>query len=154
MLGGDVAFEVAKLKQDLDGDVIVYASFQTVHLLIEHGLLDELRLTIFPFLLGCEPQRCERWVREPEAGWLIPDAIEIGLECMGSVQEVRAEVNLAVNGCQGGCGDESDSRGQQWPGPATGPGDCPEPLATRPSLSAQSGLSHEPGLAELVRRRD
>lgn len=52
VLGGDAATEVSKLRQRLDGDIIVYASFQLVHLLITHDLADELRLTIYPFLLG------------------------------------------------------------------------------------------------------
>ena len=44
--------EVAKLKQELDGDILVYASYQLVHTLIEHDLVDELRLVVFPVVLG------------------------------------------------------------------------------------------------------
>jgi dihydrofolate reductase len=44
--------EVSKLKHQLDGDIVVYASFQLVQALVEHDLIDELRLTIFPFVLG------------------------------------------------------------------------------------------------------
>ena len=44
--------EVSKLKQDIDGDILVYASYQLVHTLIEHDLVDELRLVIFPVVLG------------------------------------------------------------------------------------------------------
>jgi dihydrofolate reductase len=51
VLKGDVASEVSKLKQ-LDGDIVVAASFQLVHTLMEHDLIDELRLMIHPVVLG------------------------------------------------------------------------------------------------------
>ena len=44
--------EVSKLKQGLNGQINVPASFQLVHTLIEHDLVDELRLKIFPVVLG------------------------------------------------------------------------------------------------------
>ena len=52
VLRGDVADEVSKLKQELDGDIVVYASTQLVHTLMEHDLVDELRLTVYPVVLG------------------------------------------------------------------------------------------------------
>jgi dihydrofolate reductase len=52
VLGGDVAGEVTKLKEALDGDVVVHGSAQLVQSLIEQDLLDELRLMVFPVLLG------------------------------------------------------------------------------------------------------
>jgi dihydrofolate reductase len=52
VLAGDVVNEVSKLKQKLDGDIVVYASFQLVQALIEHDLFDELRLMIYPSVLG------------------------------------------------------------------------------------------------------
>jgi dihydrofolate reductase len=52
VLTGDVADEVAKLKQELDGDIVVYASTQLVRTLMEHDLVDELRLTVYPVVLG------------------------------------------------------------------------------------------------------
>ncbi len=52
VLDGDVANEVSKLKQEISGDIVVYASFQLVHTLMEHDLVDELRLMIYPFVLG------------------------------------------------------------------------------------------------------
>jgi len=52
VLKGDVVDEVSKLKQDLDGEIVVYASYQLGRTLLEHGLVDELRLVIFPVVLG------------------------------------------------------------------------------------------------------
>jgi dihydrofolate reductase len=52
VLKGEVVNEVSKLKQELDGDIVVPASFQLVHTLMEHDLVDELRLVIFPVVLG------------------------------------------------------------------------------------------------------
>jgi dihydrofolate reductase len=52
ILKGDVLDEVAKLKQNLNGDVVVYASYQLGRTLIEHDLVDELRLFVFPVVLG------------------------------------------------------------------------------------------------------
>jgi dihydrofolate reductase len=52
VLQGDVVSEVSKLKQQLDGDIVVPASFQLVRTLMEHDLVDELRLKIFPVVLG------------------------------------------------------------------------------------------------------
>jgi dihydrofolate reductase len=52
VLKGDVVTEVSKLKQELDGDILVYASYQLGRTLIEHDLVDELRLFVFPVVLG------------------------------------------------------------------------------------------------------
>ncbi|HEX3090777.1 MAG TPA: dihydrofolate reductase family protein [Ilumatobacteraceae bacterium] len=52
VLKGDVLDQVAKLKEDLDGDIVVYASYQLGQMLIEHDLVDELRLFLFPVVLG------------------------------------------------------------------------------------------------------
>jgi dihydrofolate reductase len=52
VLKGEVVNEVSKLKQELDGEIIVYASRQLVHTLMEHDLVDELRLMVYPFVLG------------------------------------------------------------------------------------------------------
>ena len=49
---GDVVNEVSKLKQQLDGDIVVYASTPLVHTLMDHDLVDELRLTVYPVVLG------------------------------------------------------------------------------------------------------
>ncbi len=52
VLRGDVAEEVAKLKREVDGVILVAGSAQLVQALIEHDLVDELRLMVFPVLLG------------------------------------------------------------------------------------------------------
>jgi dihydrofolate reductase len=52
VLKGDVLNEVSKLKQELNGGIVVPASFQLVRTLMEHDLVDELRLKIFPVVLG------------------------------------------------------------------------------------------------------
>ena len=52
VLSGDVVSEVSKLKQELDGDIVVYASYQLGRTLIEHDLVDELRLFVYPVVLG------------------------------------------------------------------------------------------------------
>jgi dihydrofolate reductase len=52
VLSGDVAEEVAKLKQEHDGDIVVHGSARLVQALIEHDLVDELRLMVFPVVLG------------------------------------------------------------------------------------------------------
>ena len=52
VLKGDVLNEVSTLKQHIDGDIVIAGSFQLVRTLIEHDLVDELRLKIFPVALG------------------------------------------------------------------------------------------------------
>lgn len=52
VLTGDVLSEVARLKRGRAGDILVLASFQLVKMLIEHDLADELRLKVYPVVLG------------------------------------------------------------------------------------------------------
>jgi dihydrofolate reductase len=52
VLKGDVVSEVSKLKQELDGEIVVPASYRLGRTLIEHDLVDELRLVVFPVVLG------------------------------------------------------------------------------------------------------
>jgi len=52
VLQGDVVTEVAQLKQEVDGEIVVPASYQLGRTLIEHDLVDELRLVVFPVVLG------------------------------------------------------------------------------------------------------
>jgi dihydrofolate reductase len=52
VLKGDVVEEVPNLKQEIAGEILVYASYQLGRTLIEHDLVDELRLVVFPVVLG------------------------------------------------------------------------------------------------------
>jgi dihydrofolate reductase len=52
VLKGHVVNEVSTLKQTVNGEIVVYASGQLAHALIEHDLVDELRLMTFPFVVG------------------------------------------------------------------------------------------------------
>jgi dihydrofolate reductase len=52
VLQGDAVNEVSKLKQELNGEIVVPASFRLVDTLMEHDLVDELRLRIFPIVVG------------------------------------------------------------------------------------------------------
>ena len=52
VLSGDLAEEIGRLKASVDGDIVVHGSGQLVRGLIEHDLVDELRLMVFPVILG------------------------------------------------------------------------------------------------------
>jgi dihydrofolate reductase len=52
VLEDDVVKAVSKLKQNVAGDIVVAASIQLVNMLIEHDLFDELRLMVYPLVLG------------------------------------------------------------------------------------------------------
>ena len=52
ILSGDVVEEVTKLKEDVDGVILIAGSVQLVQALTEHDLVDEYRLMVFPVILG------------------------------------------------------------------------------------------------------
>jgi dihydrofolate reductase len=52
VLKGDLADEVEKLRRKHDGDVVVHGSARLAQALLEHGLVDERRLMVFPVVLG------------------------------------------------------------------------------------------------------
>jgi dihydrofolate reductase len=52
VLKGDVVAEISSLKRELDGDIVVYGSIRLARALIERKLVDELRLMVYPVLLG------------------------------------------------------------------------------------------------------
>jgi dihydrofolate reductase len=52
VISGDLAEEVSKLKQELDGEIVVHGSAQLVQALLDRDLVDELRLMVFPVVLG------------------------------------------------------------------------------------------------------
>lgn len=52
VLRGDVADEVAALKQSVSGDIMVYGSGELVRSLMAHDLVDQVRVMIYPVVLG------------------------------------------------------------------------------------------------------
>src|SRR5262245_44179675 len=52
VLAGEVVSQVSQLKHDVEGDIAVAASLQLVRTMIEHDLVDELRLLVYPVVLG------------------------------------------------------------------------------------------------------
>jgi dihydrofolate reductase len=52
VIKGDVPEQVAKLRDEIDGDIVVHGSAQLAQTLVEHDLVDELRLMVFPVVLG------------------------------------------------------------------------------------------------------
>ena len=52
VLGDDLTAEVNRLKQEIDGDILVNGSVQLVTALADAGLVDEYRLMVFPVVLG------------------------------------------------------------------------------------------------------
>jgi dihydrofolate reductase len=52
VLSGDVVAEVTNLKAEQDGDIVVHGRAQLAPSLIENDLVDELRLMVFPVVLG------------------------------------------------------------------------------------------------------
>ena len=55
VLKGTVVDEVTRLKQQIDGDIVVYASYQLGRTLVEHNLVDKLRLIVFPVVVVVGP---------------------------------------------------------------------------------------------------
>jgi dihydrofolate reductase len=52
VLKGDPIIEVSNLKNEHSGEIVVAASFQLVRTLLEHDLVDEMRLMVYPVVLG------------------------------------------------------------------------------------------------------
>jgi dihydrofolate reductase len=52
VLTGEVVEQVSRLKQEVDGEIVVYGSGRLVPVLIEHDLVDELRLMTYPIVVG------------------------------------------------------------------------------------------------------
>jgi dihydrofolate reductase len=88
VLKGDVLNEVSKLKQELNGEIVVPASFQLLRLLVEHDLVDELRLKIFPVVLGAGERLFGETSDEKPMRLLDAQAIEGGIAYL-TYQPVR-----------------------------------------------------------------
>jgi len=52
VLGGDTVKQISELKRTVDEEILVYGSYQLVRTLMEQNLADELRLVVFPVVLG------------------------------------------------------------------------------------------------------
>jgi dihydrofolate reductase len=66
VLTGDVVDEASRLKRDVNGEILVLASFQLVRTLMEHDIVDELRLKIYPVVLGAG-ERLFGEIRDPRS---------------------------------------------------------------------------------------
>jgi len=64
IISGNVADEVARLKAQYDGDILVQGSATLVETLNEHGLVDEYHLMVHPVVLG----KGKRLFRDSAAG--------------------------------------------------------------------------------------
>jgi dihydrofolate reductase len=106
VLRGDVADEVARLKQEIDGEILLIGSRQLVQTLMEHELVDELQLTVFPVVLGSG----ERLFGESaeRSGLRLREARTIGDGLVFLNYEV---VPSAVGNARSGAGSGSRSRG-------------------------------------------
>ena len=52
LIEGDVAEEVSRLKQQPGHDILIYGSGELLHTLMQHDLIDEYRLMVYPVVLG------------------------------------------------------------------------------------------------------
>ncbi|MGO9883750.1 MAG: dihydrofolate reductase family protein [Solirubrobacteraceae bacterium] len=82
VLRGDVVAEVSKLKRRLDGEIVVYASFQLVRTLLEHDLGDELRLTVYPVVVGAGERLFGEQSRKKAMRLLDTRTVGDGLACL------------------------------------------------------------------------
>jgi riboflavin biosynthesis pyrimidine reductase len=65
-LNGDVTEEIAKLKKKLKGNIVIHGSAQLVQALVANDLVDELRLIVFPIILGSGKKLLCSITRPPE----------------------------------------------------------------------------------------
>jgi len=79
VLKGDVLNEVSKLKRQIDGDIVVAGSFQLVRTLMEHDLVDEMRLKVFPVVLGAGERMFAETSDKKPMHLCDPQAIEGGI---------------------------------------------------------------------------
>jgi dihydrofolate reductase len=76
VLEGDLVEEVGKLRASPGGDVVVHGSAQLVQTLIEHDLVDELRLMVFPVVLGDGKRLFD--VTSDKKPWRLADSRPVG----------------------------------------------------------------------------
>ena len=73
---GDVPKEIAKLKKQTDGDILVAGSRRLVHTLLEHDLVDSIRLMVFPVVLGTGDRLFGEF--SDKSTWKLAEANEVG----------------------------------------------------------------------------
>jgi dihydrofolate reductase len=84
ILKGDLVEEVGRLKEQFDGDILVAGSAQLVQGLLEQDLVDELRLMVFPVVLGkgkrlFGPTSAKKRLRQVESRTVGGDGVEIAV---------------------------------------------------------------------------
>lgn len=60
LIKGDVAKEIEKLRQEPGNGLLQYGVGELTHTMLKHGLVDELRILVFPFVFGEGPRIFER----------------------------------------------------------------------------------------------
>jgi dihydrofolate reductase len=65
LLTGDLAEEVAKLKQQPGQDILIYGSGELVHTLMQHNLIDVYRVMLYPLVLGRGKRFSETGTKRP-----------------------------------------------------------------------------------------
>jgi dihydrofolate reductase len=76
VLSGDLAEEVTRLKETVDGEISVPGSVKLVHGLLAHDLVDEIRLMTFPVVLGYGETL---WTPTPDmTTWALKEATTYG----------------------------------------------------------------------------
>jgi dihydrofolate reductase len=88
VLTGDVLNEVSTLKQHIDGDIVIAGSLQLARTLIEHDLVDELRLKIFPVAPGAGECLSGETSGKKPMRLLDTQTLEGGIACL-TYQSVR-----------------------------------------------------------------
>jgi dihydrofolate reductase len=117
VLGDDWPEEVARLRKELDGEIVVYGSRRLSQALIGMGLVDELRLQVYPVVLGAGDRLRRDAAQDPDA----PGRI-------ASVRGRRREHDLCT--CHGRTGD-ADSRDQLAEGGTWTPASMTKPTTSR-----------------------
>ena len=89
VLKGQMDYEVSQLAASLDGDLVVAGSFQLVRALLEHDLVDELRLMVFPVVLGTGGRMFGQASGKKPLRLVDVQTIDGGIACL-TYQPVRA----------------------------------------------------------------